>query len=89
MEILMLPPTPKVFKFSKRELFARRMSMMDRPLVIVNFQGVLGDFQKVAGSAINIKSGTVEGLRLLRNHFQLVVFSREQIEDSWGSSEGG
>ena len=37
MEILMLPSTPKVFKFSKRELFARRMSMMDRPLVIVNF----------------------------------------------------
>ena len=89
MEILMLPSTPKVLKFSKRELFARRMSMMDRPLVILNFQGVLGDFQKVGGSAINIKPGTIEGLRLLRNYFQLVVFSREQIEDSWTQSEGG
>ena len=43
----MLPSTPKTFKRTKRVLFARRMSYMDRPLIIVNFQGVLGDFIKM------------------------------------------
>jgi hypothetical protein len=46
MGILMLPSTPKVFKLTKRELFGRRMSMMDRPLIVVNFQGVIGEFLK-------------------------------------------
>jgi len=40
----MLPSTPKYHKGTKRELFARRMSMMDRPIIVINFQGVLGDF---------------------------------------------
>ena len=43
----MLPSTPKMFKRTKRVLFARRMIYMDRPLVIINFQGVLGDFIKM------------------------------------------
>ena len=43
----MLPSTPKIFKRMKRVLFARRMSYMDRPLIIINFQGVLGDFIKL------------------------------------------
>jgi hypothetical protein len=51
MGILMLPSTPKVYKLTKRELFGRRMSMMDRPLIVVNFQGVLGDFMKDKAAA--------------------------------------
>ena len=47
----MLPSTPKVYKLTKRELFGRRMSMMDRPLIVVNFQGVLGDFMKDKAAA--------------------------------------
>ena len=43
----MLPSTPKMFKRTKRVLFARRMIYMDRPLLIINFQGVLGDFIKM------------------------------------------
>ena len=43
----MLPSTPKMFKRTKRVLFARRMNYMDRPLIIINFQGVLGDFIKM------------------------------------------
>ena len=43
----MLPSTPKMFKRTKRVLFARRMVYMDRPLLIINFQGVLGDFIKM------------------------------------------
>jgi predicted RNA-binding protein YlxR (DUF448 family) len=42
--ILMLPSTNKIYKLTKREFFERRMNQMDRPLVILNFQGVLGDF---------------------------------------------
>ena len=42
----MLPSTPKTYKRTKRVLFARRMNFMDRPLLIITFQGVLGDFIK-------------------------------------------
>jgi hypothetical protein len=42
----MMASTPEVFKRSKRILFARRMSHMDRPLLVIEFQGVLGDFIK-------------------------------------------
>lgn len=33
----MLPSTPKSYKRTKREIFARRMLMMDRPIIIVTF----------------------------------------------------
>ena len=42
----MLPSTNKIFKLTRREFFARRMNLMDRPLVVINFQGVIGDFYK-------------------------------------------
>ena len=42
----MLPSTPKTYKRTKRVLFARRMNLMDRPIIIITFQGVLGDFIK-------------------------------------------
>jgi hypothetical protein len=40
---------------------------MDRPLVILNFQGVLGDFFK--DKDLNLRHGVFDGLRLLCNHF--------------------
>lgn len=42
----MMPSTPKMFKRTKRVIFQRRMNMMDRPLIVITFQGVLGDFFK-------------------------------------------
>jgi hypothetical protein len=39
----LLPSTPKRFKRTCRDLFARRMSMMDRPLIIFQFKGLLAD----------------------------------------------
>jgi hypothetical protein len=44
---------------------------MDRPLVIINFQGVLGDFlrDKLDPLQINLRVGAKEGLKLLTNHF--------------------
>jgi len=67
----MLPSTPKVFKKTKRELFARRMVQIDKPLVVVIFQGVIGDFLFERGDSevMNIRAGTVEGLKLLSYHF--------------------
>ena len=87
----MLPSTTKIFKKTKRELFGRRMAQLDKPLVIVNFQGVIGDFfyEKSDFEVINIRAGALEGLKMLSNHFQLVIFSRESIEDSWSISSGG
>ena len=82
--ILMLPSTPKIYRLTKRELFARRMNLMDRPLVILNFQGVLGDFIKDNGlNSLNFRYGAVESLKMLTQHFQVVVYSRETVEDSW------
>lgn len=95
--------TPKTFKRTKRILFQRRMAYMDRPLLIVCFQGVLGDFHKGctkpekkpkpekgksepdSWNNLNLRQDAVAGLRYLSGCFQLVVFSREAIEDSWAA----
>jgi hypothetical protein len=53
------------------------MAMMDRPLVLVNFQGVLGDFlvNKISEKTpdvkqgINLRPGALEGLKMLSNNF--------------------
>ena len=50
----MLPSTPKTYKRTKRVMFARRMNLMDRPIIIISFQGVIGDF---------IKKPFVQGLK--------------------------
>jgi len=53
---------------------------MDRPLVILNFQGVLGDFvrektvqEKGAPQepqyVLNLRQGALDGIKLLTNHF--------------------
>ena len=94
------------------------MNLMDRPMLIITFQGVLGDFMKkqVTGlkehpivptplpvpttakekkkasqkepeeESVNLRAGAIEGLRYLSQLFQLVIFSRETIEDSWFES---
>ena len=122
----MLPSTPKTYKRTKRVLFARRMNLMDRPVIVITFQGVLGDFLKkqpqygfkettiiaqpqgsTAGNqapsnkekkqvvisreddSVYLRSGVVEGLKYLSSLFQLIIFSRETVEDSWFQSKGG
>ena len=42
----MLPSTNKHYKRTKREFFGRRMSSIDKPIIIITFQGVLGEFMK-------------------------------------------
>ena len=103
------------------------MVYMDRPLLIINFQGVLGDFIKLPAHrlkenlqigksktsrglqpsvtlpeekfaeqelmqtwrGLNLRQGVLEGLRYLSTQYQLVVFSRETIEESWFEQRGG
>ena len=67
----LLPSTSKIYRFTKRELFARRMSHMDRPLIILNFQGVIGDFvsEKGQSEGFNLRTGAMEGLKYLAHHF--------------------
>lgn len=45
----LLPSTAKFYKRTLRHYFRRRMNQMDRPLIVINFQGVLGDFFKDSG----------------------------------------
>ena len=72
------------------------MSHMDRPLIVIQFQDLIGDFTKgkldpnfATFEQINLRLGALEGLKLLSTHFQLVVFSRESKEDSWQNENGG
>ena len=93
---------------------------MDRPMLVITFQGVLGDFMKkpVPGlkehhivptapppqveekkkkkvqkepeeEVVNLRAGAIDGLRYLSQLFQLIIFSRETVEDSWFESQGG
>ena len=110
--IQMMPSTPEVYKRTKRVLFARRMTLMDRPLLIIEFQGVLGDFvrkpchgirdmgakkpergalmeQNLNSNGLMLRTGVVDGLKQLSKLFQIVIFSRETIEESWFAKQGG
>jgi hypothetical protein len=57
---------------------------------------VLGDFLNNKNDSglhdiketLNIRAGAIEGLKMLANFFQLVIFSRESIEDGWASASG-
>lgn len=44
--IHLLPSTNKVYRNTKRIDFSRRMHMMDRPIVIITFDGIIGHFHK-------------------------------------------
>jgi len=46
MEIKLVPQTDKHFKKTYRNYFKRRPKYLDRPIVVITFQGVLGDFFK-------------------------------------------
>ena len=52
-EMHLLPTTSKYYKRTYRHYFKRRMGLSERPLIIVTFQGVLGDFIKDGGLSMN------------------------------------
>jgi hypothetical protein len=52
LEMHLLPSTNKYYKRTFRHYFKRRMNQMERPLIIITFQGVLGDFIKEGGLSV-------------------------------------
>ena len=69
----MLPSTPKQFKRTKREFFARRMQFMDRPLLVVTFQGVLGDFIKMPAFKMKESNQNLTKPRFTKMHTQTSI----------------
>jgi hypothetical protein len=57
MDAALLPKTPDQFRNTLRHSFSRRPSHITRPLIIITFQGVLGDFFK--GDGISIRQDQV------------------------------
>lgn len=45
----MHPQTDKFFKRTYRHFFKRRANKLDHPVIVINFQGILGDFFKDNG----------------------------------------
>ncbi|TNV83707.1 hypothetical protein FGO68_gene16382 [Halteria grandinella] len=85
--IQLLPSTPKQCKRTRRDYFARRMTMKDHPLLIISFIGVMGDFSRPALWAkvevdntnplqqLNIRAGLSKGMQFLSQNFQVIIFN--------------
>ncbi len=75
------PVTTEVFRnTSKRMFYMRRERMIDKSLLIMNFDGVLGDLRRsngcLAGSpteTIYFRAGMVKGVKQLISKFQIVA----------------
>jgi hypothetical protein len=83
--IHLLPSTNKVYRNTKRVEFCRRMHMMDRPIVIIHFEGIIGNFHKERiWSEKNFKLITrgcaINGLRMFWTYFQVVIFIRKNLK---------
>ena len=45
--------------------------------------------EKEEEDSVNLRGGVIEGLKQLSQMFQLIIFSRETIEESWFDKQGG
>jgi hypothetical protein len=78
-----IPPTKHLSKWSKRVLFKKRPEMENKNLVVVNFEGVIGDVYKDniwvdQREKIHKRKGVCKGLKDLINNFQVVLFFHTQ-----------
>lgn len=77
--------TPSFYKKTKRYFLSRRKRMLGRPLVVLMFEGVIGEFQRPPKMAHNLpvtllmRPGTLSGLKLLTEHFQVVLFFKRKV----------
>ena len=74
------PITAKVFEFkTKRLYFRRRVSHQNHQVIIINFEGVVGDIvQKNLYDEtyqLTLRHGAIEGLQSLSRNYQIVFFS--------------
>ena len=85
--ILLLPSTNKVYRNIKRIEFSRRMNMMDKPIVIIKFEGIVGEIHKERiWSDKNFKlitrGSAVDGLKLFSAYFQVVLFIQKSTKNT-------
>jgi len=69
-----------VYQFKSRRFdFARRKTHEDKMLVIIHFEGVIGDVFKhnLADESVqlNLRHGAIEGLKEIIKNFQVALFS--------------
>ena len=73
-DIFLLPSTQKVYRGTRRLAFSRRMGMMDRPVIVMSFDGLIGDFYKRSfwadeGMSFISRARALKGLRLFYQYF--------------------
>lgn len=76
----MTPNTDRVYQFKSRRLdFCRRPSHKNKMIVIVHFEGVIGDLKKRDLKEDNVhlllRHGATDGLKELIKNFQVVLYS--------------
>jgi len=74
------PLTDRVFQFKSRRFdFCRRKSHAQKMLLIIHFEGVIGNINKKSLTDENfqlvLRHGAVEGLKELIQNFQVALFS--------------
>jgi hypothetical protein len=80
--IHLLPSTNKLYRNTKRIAFTRRMNMMDRPIIVISFEGIIGDFQKEniwsdKNYKLITRGNASAGLKLFWNYFQVVLYFKK------------
>ena len=73
------PPKSLSWRYSKRVQYRRRESMVNEPMIIMNFEGVIGDFFKAnlwdkGPMSLYLRPGYLMGLKQLLTKFQVVLF---------------
>lgn len=76
---ILTPVTDEVFNWSKRLFFRRRLEMANKNLIVINFEGVIGDIFKEniwqdQEEALHLRKGAKKALRHLLQSFQVVLF---------------
>ena len=77
---MLKPRTDRVYQFKSRRFdFARRPQQHDKMLVIIHFEGVIGDVFKKSlsdeGVQLVLRHGVVEGLKEICKNFQIALYS--------------
>ena len=72
------PQTVRIYNnISKRIWIQRREALVKRPLIVIIFDGLMGNFVKspINETMLFIRKGLIEGLKLLSTNYQVAVFT--------------
>ena len=76
----MEPKTDRVYQFKSRRFdFARRKSHQEKMIIIIHFEGVIGEVKKrdlkEDSVQLVLRHGAIEGVKELLKNFQVVLYS--------------